>query len=567
MIVSGTRRWGIIDGLTAACFVGFTSTVAICGNADWSAPPRFDGAGYAVLARALCSGDGYRAIDHPDRPRHVHFPPGYPAALALTWTFTGVSAHAAHVLSVLCTLGATLAAWWWFRWLLSGPTALILALALSANWLWARTGSAIQSEPLYLLLGQLTILAAVPKWPHRMFGVQASCLPSPQAGNLHQNHPPRSAAPAGGRRPRALGKTIGLGILLAGCLLTRQAAIGLALAVLVDRALRHDWWEALTIAAVATVLVFPWLGWMALAGSIGQTQAGLLLASDQSWLERIGGQAIFYAQRLPDQIVSPIVEVATLGHSTSAALVANFWAGLATLVLGAGWVRVLGQPRRRLAGLIPLFALAILLLWPYREAGRFLIPLIPCVLLGALEGVTALAGRLARRSGTRVRRSRLRLAAAGLILAVSLPYSCYRLAAGRSRAHQSDQRDFDLACTWIATQADRAGPVLSRHPGEVFWQTGRQGIEVPTAERPGVLDADSETIDRTIESYKVAYLLIDQERYLRAPTSPLARYVAAHPERVTQAWSSGSGPRAVAIYEVMPRSGVVQGLRPDGSSP
>ena len=31
----------------------------------------------------LASGQGYRAIDHPDRPRHAHFPPGYPAGAGL----------------------------------------------------------------------------------------------------------------------------------------------------------------------------------------------------------------------------------------------------------------------------------------------------------------------------------------------------------------------------------------------------------------------------------------------------------------------------------------------------
>ena len=144
----------------SACLIAAASALSACGNAAWSAPPRYDGAGYAVLARALLEGQGYRAIDHPDRPRHAHFPPGYPLLLAATWRVTGVSASAAHAASVLCTVGATLAAWCWFRRLMSGPAALLLGLALSVNWLWARTGGAIQSEPLYMLLGQLTILAA-----------------------------------------------------------------------------------------------------------------------------------------------------------------------------------------------------------------------------------------------------------------------------------------------------------------------------------------------------------------------------------------------------------------------
>ena len=149
------------SSLVSACLIALVSAVATCGNAVWTAPPRFDGAGYAVLARAWMAGQGYRAIDHPDRPRHAHFPPGYPLLLASTWWLAGESVTAAHVVSVLCTVGASLAAWMWFRRMMAGPAATLLGLALAVNWLWARTGSAIQSEPLYLLLGQLTILAAI----------------------------------------------------------------------------------------------------------------------------------------------------------------------------------------------------------------------------------------------------------------------------------------------------------------------------------------------------------------------------------------------------------------------
>ena len=52
-----------------------------------------------------------------------------------------------------------------------------------------------------------------------------------------------------------------------------------------------------------------------------------------------------------------------------------------------GWARTLSRPRRRLAGLIPLLTIALLTIWPYTEAGRFLIPLIPCLLIGAVEGL------------------------------------------------------------------------------------------------------------------------------------------------------------------------------------
>ena len=45
-------------------------------NTRFHSPPRFDGAGYAVLAESLLAGQGYREIDHPERPPHAHYPPG-----------------------------------------------------------------------------------------------------------------------------------------------------------------------------------------------------------------------------------------------------------------------------------------------------------------------------------------------------------------------------------------------------------------------------------------------------------------------------------------------------------
>jgi hypothetical protein len=500
--------------VAAACLVVAVSALFACGNAAWSSPPRYDGAGYAVLARSLLGGQGYRAIDHPDRPRHAHFPPGYPLLLAATWRMTGLSATAAHAVSVLCTVGATLAAWCWFRRLMPGPAALMLGLALSVNWLWARTAGAIQSEPLYMLLGQLTILLAA------------------RAGQA------RSAA------PRAVDAVV-LGLLLAACLLTRHVAVGLVMAVLIDLIWCGRRRDALAVATVVAALVSPWIAWMVAVGPGGRTQAGLLLQGNGTWLERVVGQLVFYVQRIPDQIAGPFVEVGTVFHHSMAVAVAvDIWAMVATAIVALGWIRTLRRPRRRLAGLVALCTCFVLLVWPFTEAGRLLIPLIPCILIGTVEG---LAGRFRR-----PRSSRRRLIAAVLVLAASLPYSAYAIVTGKARAMLESQRDFDAACAWLAAEADRPGPVLTRHPGEVYWHTGRQALEVPSAERPGDADADAEAIARTIEAYHAAYLLIDQERYANAPPSPLARFVARYPRRARKVWGRESDRSAASIYQVEP---------------
>ena len=501
--MSSLWRAGILVGITSAAF--------IVANASWSAPPRYDGAGYAVLARALLERHSYRAIDHPNEPRHGHFPPGYPFLLAGTWKLTGISVGAAHVLSVVCTVGATIASWWWFRRVVGSNTALILGIALSVNWLWVRTGSAILSEPLYMLLCQIVVLAA---WSGK---------------------------------PASLLRTIGLSAFLASCLVTRHIAIGLVLAVLLDRALARRWRETLTIAVVTGFLVLPWAVWLVTVGSTG-TQVGMIFTGNTSWPVLIGRQLLFYVMRIPDQLTGPVVEVGTsIQTSGVARSVAGLWGLVATAVFALGLVITLWRPRARLIALIPILTGLIILPWPFTEAGRFLIPLVPCLLVAGVEGLSGPLVLLGRWRGLKFRPSRVRRIAASLLLAGSLPYSVYATIAGRAKAMEAAQREFDSACEWLVHHGDRPGPILSRHPGEVFWQTGRQGLAVSTEERRGEQDASPESIARTIAEYRVAYLLVDRERYSRAARSPLAQFVHAHPYDVRKVWEAGE----VTIYQVL----------------
>jgi hypothetical protein len=526
--------WPIAEPILAACMITLVAGVAIVGQGDFHLPPRYDGAGYAVLARSLAEGSGYRAIDHPDRPRHAHFPPGYPLFLATLWRVMGYSVPAAHIASLLCSVGATLAAWLWFRRIYPRDVALVLGLALANNWAWGRAGSGIQSEPLYGLLCLLTIL-----WSSWWVG-----------------------------RVRA-GPLVLLGALLAACLMTRQVAIGLTLAVLTDLAIGWGWRRALAVGATTAVLFAPWVSWLVLVGASERTQASLLIAGSSGFFARLGSQFVFYLQRIPDQITGPIVEITTvIRPSAGAAAVANLWAVAVSAVAIWGWIRAIRQPRRRLAGLVPLLTLGLLLTWPYTEAGRFLIPLIPCLLIGAVEGTSGLIRRLKGSLGLKCSRRRARFVAAVVLLVASIPFTAHLLLSGRSRARDPGTRAFDMACAWIVEHADRPGPILTRHPGEVFLATGRQALEVTTSERASETDASPDAIAQTIANYGVAYLLVDEDRYLNAPPSPLHRFVAVFPHRLRLVWSSEPEPPVAAIYEVLPspelgfRAGALEPQRP-----
>jgi hypothetical protein len=313
--------------------------------------------------------------------------------------------------------------------------------------------------------------------------------------------------------------------------LIRHVGVCLAAAVFLDLGLRRRWqafWAALSTAGA---LVFPWVLWLASVGH--DTQIGLL--ADKSLAGRVSGQAIFYLQRLPDQITGPLVEVATVfGRSSTIAGLANLWAVAATGVIILGWFSTLRTPRRRLAGLVGSITLALLIIWPFTEAGRLLFPIIPFLLVGASEGLA----RIMAIAGLR----RPRNWACGIVLAASIPYAAYALATGRAEAQRLTHADFDAACQWITQNATRPGPVLTRHPGEVFWQTGRQAV--------APVPPDPEGIDQLINRFAVAYLLIDEDRYANETSNPLSVYVKQYSGRVALKWGGNQRADSIQLFEV-----------------
>ncbi|CAN5822463.1 hypothetical protein BH23PLA1_BH23PLA1_31760 [soil metagenome] len=500
----GTKIKRSGDGWAAVLIV-LLAFLAIGGSTSFRVPPRFDGAGYAVLAPSLQSGQGYRSIDHPDRPRHVNFPPGYPAVLAGLWSVTGPSAASAHALSWICVTAAVVLAWRWFRTFYGRRVAFLLGLALAMNWTWHRVGGSIQSEPLYLLGQQLVLLLTFRA-----------------------------------RRLGGLWRGLVLGLLLAACVLTRQVGIVLAAVVLLDLGLARRWGVGLASGMALLILLAPWLAWQAKAG--GKTQADWLPGDRLG--EVVTGNISFYVARLPDTLTGPFVEVATV-FRPSAAGPAMLFAILSTAVLLAGGAFALRSRRRRLAGLLVSGTLALLLVWPFTEAGRFLVPLVPALLVLGVEG---LAG-IGRRFGLR----KARQWSAGLLLVLAIPYASYALISGRSAAQQRLQEPFDAACRWLARHDDRPGPVLSAYPGEVHWFTGRQGVAPQPEDGP-------EEVARLIDRYEVAYLLVTINRFARAPDDPIFQFVQDRPDLVEPLYGE-DGP--VRIYEVQPR---VKG-RPGPGSP
>jgi hypothetical protein len=110
-----------------------TAAASIGLNTDLSAPPRFDGAGYAVLGEALASGRGYREITTIS-PRDIRplwrSSGGSRAALSWRLTFFRWSALSPPSSWRGSGFGRFIhlrsRSYWRLRWLLTGPGAALV---------------------------------------------------------------------------------------------------------------------------------------------------------------------------------------------------------------------------------------------------------------------------------------------------------------------------------------------------------------------------------------------------------------------------------------------------------
>lgn len=480
--------------------IAVVSAAGMLANADLDEPPRFDGAGYAMLAESILDGSGYRDIDHPERPEHVHFPPGYPVLLAATWALTDRSLASAHLLSVACTVGAVLASWAWYRKMMTGRVALLLGLALAMNWTWQRAGGSIRSEPLYMLIQQLALLAAV----------------------------------AASRSRGAAASGAVLGGWLGALTLTRLVGAIVGVATGLELLIRRRWVPLVATIVSGAVVVSPW-AWRLL--NTPKT-THLDYFPSRSLPEVVFGNLGFYGLRIPDALSAPVIEVGTIFAPRLfpvAAALAIAWA----VLMGIGLVRTLRNPRIRLAGLLVVCNLGLLLVWPFTEAGRFLIPLVPALLVVALEGFATIA----RRVGPGRFRRNPRTIAALLLVLIASPYAIHAAVSGRADAERRLQGVVDPAFAWIAAEGERPGPIMTTYPAEAFWFTGRPGLtSLPLSGEPD--------IEGQVDRYGVAYLISTEARFVNAKDDPISRYVVENPDRVALRWSSDDG--LIRVFEVLP---------------
>jgi hypothetical protein len=220
---------------------------------------------YVILGRALATGAGYRYLHLPGQPAATHYPPGYPALLAILWkigpSFPGNIVTFERANAVLLAAAAALGVMLARRAGLSTPWASVVALGGTASIQPLALASMVLSESCFLAV----LLAALVATEAVIGGGRAE----------------RDVA---GQRWTGVWQGCGAGMLCGAVVLVRTVGGVLLPAALGVCLIRKQWRTALALAGGALAVTLPWQLWVwAHAGDLAPILQGKY-GSYSGWL-------------------------------------------------------------------------------------------------------------------------------------------------------------------------------------------------------------------------------------------------------------------------------------------
>jgi hypothetical protein len=435
-----------------------------------------DDAWYAVLARALAEGRGYRLISSAAAEILPMYPPGFPALLAGVFKVTPDFPQNVWLLKSVSIAAMGGVAVFTFRYLVayrSVPRGLALGVAVAAAvtpaFVFLAT-STLMSDCVFTALQLLAVLLVE-----------------------------RAAAAPDASRWRATLIAAGVAALT---ILTRTAGVAVVAGAVLYFAIGRRWGLALIYVAATGVLLAPWALYaklheptvaerLAHGGQLARSYSahfwrsadgmGATEVTLRDLPERIQRNAWNVLSRDVGGIIIPSVfrgpaesgqEVIALGPASKwfpASMGNTSGTVLLSVMLGA--VALFGfvtAARRRLTiseFLVPL-SLAITIAWPFWTF-RFVLPLAPFLLFYLLEGVRALALPAAR------------VVIVSIVALNVIDHVSYILQDRGIPGGVAFHQDFDeveSVLTWMRANVHGDGAVASDNPALVFLYTGRKAV-------------------------------------------------------------------------------------------
>jgi hypothetical protein len=530
--LSGRRIVPALAGVCAAAALAVVYWTALSAPAVGAF---HDDGIYAVTAKALATGRGYRILSLPGEMPQTKYPILFPTLVAAVWSWFPAFPDNAIWLKAV-PLGCALV-WWALTYRLvkretqGRTTSLLLVLMVVASPWVLFLSTALLSETLFAALASATLLVV---------------------GRIERGHdgPWEVTAAA----------------LLAGAaFLTRTGGVALVAASGIALARRGYLRQTLGFLLIAAAVCTPWLWWQASQPAAPPgPDAYYSQANYQSW--NVLGNFTWDQKML---IVTENLLGGLIAPAALAGVPAAGWGAALALLLGvlaaAGFaLRIWRGP-----GAVEIFMLlygGLVVLWAWPPL-RFFTPVLPILLLYAWEGLWAACSNL------KLHASATSAIAAGLAT-VLLASSAWSLADTVAHARtsgtiklpntaQDDWREIARLAEWIRRSTPQDAVLMGNLDPVLYLYTGRKAVRGFVADpyqlhyaggsaRP--LGTADEMLD-TIRKYHVRYLICTpnaafrEGKYLERLDAEL---VWAHPDLFHLRYRSGGG--AYRAYQVTLRA-------------
>jgi hypothetical protein len=472
----------LAPGVVGAIVLG----VAVMAISPWPVGVYYDDGVYLILGKALATGEGYRYLNLPGHPAATHYPPGYPALLALLWLVAPSFPGNVVVFKL--------------------ANALLLSAAAAGLFVFARrqleltTAAAAAATLLGCLTVPVLAVAGVLFSEPLFFLMLALALPACERAVREE-------------RPRGV---VVAALLAAGATLVRSLGLPLVGALVAVLLLRRRVRHAALAAAVAGALLLPWQLWTAahaaelprtVAGSYGSytaTLAATVRAEGAAFVARV-------ARHNARDILRPIGAVFAPGAGSGVRAAVLF---AALLVLGAG--AALLARRSPVTAIFLLGYTVIVIAWPYAP-DRFLWGVWPLLMLTiALVADAGVRGLIAWRAaplGSISTHAALAIAAAVLVVGLVR----YNARGYREQWWEVAQRAVARRLLPLVDWAEKStkpddviasdgDPLVHLYTGRHVVPSARWAVEA----YPGAPDSASRVADlrELLATYGVRYLLL-----------------------------------------------------------
>jgi hypothetical protein len=473
------------------------------------APERFgayhDDGIYATTAKALATGQGYKIISLPSEPAQTKYPPFYPWLLSLIWRLSPSFPDNVTPLTLLSAISTLAFLCISYRYLTSRDYATrwqaLFAVGLAAlNWRTMILATSMYSEMLYA-------------------GLAVAALALTEKNE---------------RTDRVGGLDVLTGTVIGLAFLTRSSGLTLLAAVGLYYAMRRRWKRGFLVVGVGSLFVVGWAAWCyatnpAAEGVNASYHAtyfrdisgmikGLQAESNSSALQII--LTILQQNFFSAIIVSIPIVCSGLSYATPPGLgafggVISACSILLVLCLVIfGFVRQVRTGLRLLHIYIALY-LALHLPIPYISYDRYLIPLLPFLLLFVIIELDR-AIELAR-NGLKARGQLSQNLGAGFILLVVGSTVCLGLygytsgiwqSLGSLTAVYARAADDRQCASWIRANTDPSAVVMSYRDPTFYLYTERKAAPLTIVKSPTTGEPDPTLLFNPISRFGVKYLIV-----------------------------------------------------------